>query len=194
MLLEREYAERLEKLQAAPWKRFVDVQAPYRWNLRWLSPGRMLEIGCGIGRNLHIPGSIGVDPNPSCIAIARSRGFNAFTPDELREKPQSFDSLLIAHVLEHLNSAQVEAMLFNYLVYLKPRGKLILITPQERGFAPDSTHVRFVDFAMLHGIVAQYGFAVEKSYSFPFPRWAGRFFRYNEFVVTAIKQPETPRG
>lgn len=190
MLLEKEYAERLERLQTPRWKRLVNVQAPYGWNLRRLKPGRMLDIGCGIGRNLaHVPNSVGVDPNESCIAVARSRGFRAFTPSEFNERPESFDSLLIAHVLEHLTPEQVDNLCREYLPYLKPGGRVILFTPQERGFAPDPTHVRFVNFELLREIVMGHGLLPEHSYSFPFPHWAGRVFRYNEFVLTAIKQP-----
>ena len=45
------------------WKRILDVQAPYRWNLRrLLGTRRTLDVGCGIGRNLvNLPvGSVGV--------------------------------------------------------------------------------------------------------------------------------------
>ena len=49
-----DYAERLETLETARWKRVLDVQAPYRWNLRRLGLGFTLDIGCGIGRNLPV--------------------------------------------------------------------------------------------------------------------------------------------
>lgn len=188
MLLERAYADRLERLQTPLWKRLSNVQAPYGWNLRRLRPGRMLDVGCGIGRNLaHVPDAVGVDPNESCIAVARSRGFRAFTPDKLDEPVASFDSLLIAHVLEHLTEAQIDNIFCDYLHYLKPGGLVILITPQERGFASDPTHLCFVDFARLYQIINKHGLNAWDRYSFPFPRWVGKFFRYNEFIATAHK-------
>ena len=57
----------------------------------------------------------------------------------------------------------------------------------ERGFASDATHVRFSDFAVLVDLCEQLGLQVRRTYSFPFPRWTGRFFTYNEFVVLAQK-------
>ncbi len=68
---------------------------------------------------------------------------------------------------------------------MKDGGRLVLITPQEAGFRSDATHVRFVDFDGLIDIVATTGSEVERAYSFPFPRVAGRVFTYNEFVMVA---------
>src|SRR5712691_2234266 len=86
----KEYAERLIRLQTAPWKRWLDVQALHRWNLRRLDPGFTLDIGCGIGRNLlHLRGhSVGVDINEHCVRAARARGLTAFTPGELRQSAE----------------------------------------------------------------------------------------------------------
>lgn len=190
MVLEDRYADRLIRLQTPLWKRLLDVQAPYRWNLRRLRPGRMLDIGCGIGRNLaHVPGAVGVDPNEACVAAARRRGLEAYTPAEFQAAPASFDSLLIAHVLEHLTPDQADALVTGYLDYLKPGGQLILITPQERTFALDATHIWFVDFAVLEGLVKRWGLVLERRYSFPLPRWAGKLVPHVEFVVTARKPP-----
>src|SRR5204863_244052 len=71
------------------WKRLLDVQRPYRAHLRRLRLGLVLEVGCGIGRNLdHLRGtSIGVDRNRRAVEIARGRGLKAFTPEELRASP-----------------------------------------------------------------------------------------------------------
>src|SRR5579872_1355890 len=188
MVLDNQYAERLTRIQNPLWKRVLDVQAPYRWNLRRLSPGRMLDIGCGIGRNLaHVPGAVGVDPNEACVRVARSRGLEAYSPEDLKAPLASFDSLLVAHVLEHLTRDEANKLVADYLPYLKPEGRLILITPQERTFAMDPTHIWFVDFDVLDDLVRGWGLRPEKSYSFPFPRWAGNTIPHNEFVVTARK-------
>lgn len=185
---EESYTSRLLAGERTWWKRILDVQAPYRWNLRRLKPGFVLDLGCGIGRNLaHLGGNgVGIDHNPASVAVARSRGLRAFTPEEFEASkycsPGRFDSLLVAHVAEHMNGTEFEMLLRRYVVYLQPAGRVIVIAPQEAGFRSDPTHVEFVDFAVLHKVACAMGLAPEREFSFPFPRFAGRFFRYNEFV------------
>ena len=192
----KEYAERLIRLQTAPWKRWLDVQAAYRWNLRRLDPGSTLDIGCGIGRNLlHLPRtSVGVDFNEHCVRAARARGLTAFTPSEFHQATEynrrgHFDTILLAHVAEHMTENQVVALLQEYEALLRSDGRLILISPQEAGFRSDATHVELMDFARLARISDRLGFQVERAFSFPFPRWVGKLFTYNEFVVVSRKRP-----
>ena len=189
-----EYAQRLIRLQMAPWKRWLDVQALHRWNLRRLDPGFTLDIGCGIGRNLlHLPGhSVGVDINEHCVRAARVRALTAFTPDEFRRsaeynRPGRFDTILLAHVAEHMTEDQAVALLQEYEALIRSDGRLILISPQEAGFRSDPTHVEFMDFPRLARISERLGFQPERSFSFPFPRRVGRLFTYNEFVVVSRK-------
>jgi 2-polyprenyl-3-methyl-5-hydroxy-6-metoxy-1,4-benzoquinol methylase len=194
-----EYAARLIRLQTTWWKRWIDVQAPFRWNLRRLDPGFTLDIGCGIGRNLqHLNGhGVGVDTNEHCVRAARGRGLTAFTPEEFRKstvfnQPGRFDSILLAHVAEHMTEEQVVELLRAYEMFVRPGGRLILITPQAAGFRSDSTHVQFMDFARLTRISARLGFQPERAFSFPFPGWVGRLFTYNEFVVVSRKPTTGP--
>ena len=190
---EHDYTERLRRLSTARWKTWLDVQRPYRWNVRRLNLGRVLDIGCGIGRNLaHLDGNaVGIDHNPTSVAIARDRGLVAFTPEEFRggafDVEGAFDSLLLAHLVEHVSHELALEILRDYLRLLRPGGRVVLICPQERGWATDSTHVRFVDFDELSRLIQDAGLRQERAYSFPFPRLAGRFFPYNEFVVVASK-------
>lgn len=185
------YTERLARLGGASWKQRLDVQRPYRWNLRRMNLGRVLDVGCGIGRNLaHLDGNaVGIDHNPTSVATARERGFAAFTPDEFAAspygRPGSFDSLLLAHVVEHISHQTAVDLLHEYLPRVRPGGRVVFICPQERGWATDATHVRFVDFRSLEQLCEQVGLPVQRSFSFPFPRAAGRAFTYNEFVVVA---------
>ena len=184
----REYTERLVRLQRAPWKRLLRVQAPYRWNLRRLRPGFTLEVGCGIGRNLeHLDGNaVGLDLNPFSVAEARRAGLGAFTPAEFRAsswcRPGVFDSLLLSHVAEHMRREELVALLREHLAYVRPGGLLILVTPQEVGFRSDPSHVEFLDLAALRRVADELGLAPVRDYSFPFPRFFGRLFVYNEFV------------
>ena len=187
------YTVRLQTRSSVWWKKFLDVQAPYRWNLRRLHLGRTLDIGCGIGRNLRNlgPDSVGIDHNATSIAAARDHGHEAYTVQEWENgplrRPESFDSLLLAHVIEHMDEPTGEALLASYLPYLRPGGTVVFICPQERGYASDKTHVRFTTGADLAALAEGTGLTVQKSYSFPFPRWTGRLFTYNEFCVVARK-------
>jgi hypothetical protein len=62
---------------------------------------------------------------------------------------------------------------------------VVFICPQEKGWATDDTHIRFVDFDGLQALCRDLGLTVERQFSFPFPRPAGRVFPYNEFVLVA---------
>lgn len=179
-------------------RRLLPTQAPYRWNLRRLRLGRVLDVGCGVGRNLRhcAPGSVGVDHNEHSVAAARELGLVACTPEEFTASgaaPGDFDSLLCAHVLEHLDAGTARDLLATYVPYVRPGGRVVLITPQEAGFASDTTHVRFVDFEELVREARAAGLRVTRTYSFPLPRIAGRVFTYNEFVLVATVPAGTGR-
>lgn len=186
-----DYAERLRRLDTARWRRVLNVQAPYRWNIRRLELGHTLDVGCGLGRNLaHLGGNgVGVDHNAESVEIARLRGLRAFTPEGFTRSaeaaPGSFDSMLLAHVLEHLSFDDGVELVRTYLPYVKSGGTVCFITPQELGYRTDSTHVRFVDFQKLHEVCAALALSPRRELSFPFPRALGRAFPYNEFVLLA---------
>lgn len=185
------YSSRLARLERRWVRRLVDVQAPYRWNIRRLARGFVLDVGCGLGRNLeHLGGhGVGVDHNLHSVEIARSRGLRAFTPVEFTDSEFAavgrFDVLLSAHVLEHLEPADAVGLLRTYLPYVRPGGRAILICPQRAGYRSDATHVSYLDDRALGAMAEECGLGVVRVQSFPFPRWSGRVFRYNETVVVA---------
>ena len=188
-----EYARRLQAKQQVWWKKALNVQAPYQWNLRRQHLGRTLDVGCGIGRNLETlePGSVGVDHNAHSVAVARERGVTALTvaewdASELRQ-PESFDGMLLAHVIEHMSEEEAVTLLREYLPYLRAGGKVFFLCPQERGYASDPTHVRLTTGDDLEDLARQVGLQPQPWFSFPFPRWAGKAFIYNEFCLLAVK-------
>lgn len=192
----QDYAHEMAAVAGKRWKRVLNVQAPYRWNARRITKGRVLEVGCGIGRNLAaLDDSVGVDHNPDSVALARRAGLRAWTTSEWPScadaVPQSFDTLLVAHVLEHLTVEVGRQLLETYVPFLRPTARLVLICPQEAGFRIDPvTHIRFLTGDDLAGHARRAGFQVRSSGSFPFPRWAGKVFTYNEFVLVADRPGE----
>lgn len=191
---DEQYTRRLETLGEAGWKRWLDVQAPYRRHVRGLDLGFVLDVGCGIGRNLvHLQGhGVGVDHNADSVAAARARGCEAFVPDAFEASsfatPGRFDALLCAHVVEHMRLDDAVAMIAGYLPYVREGGPVVLIAPQEAGYRSDATHVEFMDPPKLARLLERAGAPQERAYSFPFPRFVGRLFPHNEFVAIGRKQ------
>lgn len=186
------YTRRLAVRSGARWKRVLDVQAPYRWNLhRLLGERRTLDVGCGIGRNLaHLPtGSVGVDHNATSVQVCRDAGLDARTVEEFlaQEPSPQFGGLLAAHLIEHLPAGEAAGVLAPYLPFLEPAARVVLICPQERGFASDPTHTVFTDQEALAALVGELGLRVERQFAFPLPRATGRVFLYNEFVTVACR-------
>lgn len=191
----QDYTDRLERLRASWWKRLMPTQAPYRWHIRRLNLGLTLDIGCGIGRNLaHLGGrAVGVDHNPTSVAACRSQGFEAYTTEDFfasrYARPEMFDSAVAAHVLEHMADSEAYEVMSQYVPFVRTGGLVVFITPQERGFASDETHVRFIGFPEAAELARTLGLTVVRQYSFPLPRPLGRVFTYNEFITVARKGP-----
>ncbi len=181
------YTERLRELQGARWKRVLRVQAPYQWNIRrHLAGRRVLDVGCGIGRNLrNLPaGSVGVDHNVASVEFCRSQGMTAYTPEEFHALGDTgFDGMLMAHLLEHLPPGAEGEVLTEYLPCLQPDSVVMIVCPQEVGFASDPTHTSWLDAADLLALCAAAGIECTTSASFPVPRPVGKLFVYNETVV-----------
>jgi SAM-dependent methyltransferase len=167
----------------------LDPQRLYRWNLRRLRPGFVLDVGCGVGRNLaHLDGhGVGVDHNPHSVAATRARGLEAYTTEELAaskwNRPGTFDTALFAHVLEHMTLDEAARLLAEDLPLVKPGGKVIVIVPQPRGFRSDASHVQYLGPAELAELTRALPLDLERLASFPFPAWAGQVFTYNETVA-----------
>ena len=198
MSSDRDYTARLQSETDKGWKRLVGAQAPYRRHIRRVVAGRVLDVGCGIGRNLqHLDGKgVGVDINPHSIEVAVANGLTAYTSDEFASGPDAisggYDSLLFAHVLEHMTPDDASTLLGVYLPYLRDGGRVVVIVPQEAGFRSDATHVTFLDLDDLARIEADHGLVRDAGYSFPLPRTAGRLFTHNETVALSRKVSSAP--
>jgi len=193
---EAAYAQRLARLsrRGGLLRRVIDPQRPYRWNLRRLAPGFVLDIGCGIGRNLrHLDGNgVGVDHNADCVAACQAEGLVAFKSDDFPSSEYAvdgrFDSMLLAHVLEHMSEADAVELIRSHLRFVRTDGRIIVITPQERGQRSDSTHVVLVDEVAVRRIAECLNLQVVSIRSFPFFRAMGQVFTHNE-TVSVLRVP-----
>ena len=184
-----EYTCRIIKEQRRYFKHFLKFINPYAVHIKKVCRGEVLDIGCGIGRNLEYLGhrAMGIDHNKESVTFALFRGFNAAHTSEIKAllKNKLFDTFLIAHVLEHMNDSDSINLIKDYLPFLKDNGQIVVICPQERGFKHDPTHLNFVKFNEIENVVYKSGMSVIKKYSFPFPRFMGKYWVFNEFVVIA---------
>jgi 2-polyprenyl-3-methyl-5-hydroxy-6-metoxy-1,4-benzoquinol methylase len=183
----KEYAHYLIKNQSSIKSWFF--QGPYRTHLKGLRLSRVLDVGCGAGRNLKAlsPESVGIDHNPMLVEACIAKGLNAFSTEQfLRNQSKhigQFHSILISHVAEHMSQSEFVQMLSTYKKFLSPGGRVVVICPQEKGYETDSTHVHFMDFESIQKSLKMADFTIASRYSFPFPRWVGKWFPFNEFVV-----------
>jgi len=193
----KDYYEYLSSPKNSKWRKWLNPQIPYAWNLTSLKLGFVLDIGCGVGRNLiNLKGQgVGVEINPLCVEEARKRKLQAFIPEDFFASgffiPDRFDSILVSHVVEHMNFQDAQNLISPYLPCLKSKGRLVLITPQERGFKKDQTHVEYFGFEKLKDLEKSLGLYSLAQYSFPFPRYFGSFFPYNEFVSISVRPYQT---
>lgn len=187
-----EYTARLEQRKTW-WKQAIGVDRRYAARIRSVAPKPILEVGCGTGRLLaHFgPDAVGVDSNPHSVQIAQSAGLAAKVSDQYTPPPGGFQSLVFAHVLEHMTLDEAINLVDCYLPALAPDGTVVIVVPQEAGFASDPTHVAFVDVEQVRILAERLDLAMGNPSSFPLPRRIGRHFRYNETMIALRRGSDT---
>lgn len=147
---------------------------------RGLAAPRILDVGAGFGHILHALGQafpdsrrFALEISDVCVRHLRSIGISVFTvPTEawLDRSTESFDIIVLSHVLEHLRDPV--ATLRRLRERLTPRGLLYVEVPNipagsltrypDHPWAPrfDEPHLTFFSEATLRGVLERAGLAV----------------------------------
>lgn len=139
-------------------------RARYRVTAK-LCRGRVLDLGCGQGYlagMLHERGLkvVGVDLNAGKIAAARRLHPGIpFLRSDIREvdlPDESFDTVVLAEVLEHVGEEVGAEILNRAARLLHPGGRLVVSVPN-REFIPHANHVRTFDRRALKRLLQPIG-------------------------------------
>ena len=141
---------------------------------RLAGPGGVVDLGCGRGEwlaLLHAAGvaARGVDANPAFVAAGRARGLDMELGDALGYlealPPDSIDMVTAFHVIEHLATEDLLALLEAARGALRPGGCLLLETPNPTNlvmaacdFYNDPTHRSPLPPALTEYLVSTQGF------------------------------------
>ncbi|HZH19011.1 MAG TPA: class I SAM-dependent methyltransferase, partial [Geodermatophilus sp.] len=141
---------------------------------RLAGPGGVVDLGCGRGEWLTLlraagVAARGVDTNPAFVAAGRARGLDMELGDALGYlealPPDSLDMVTAFHVIEHLVTEDLLALLEAARGALRPGGCLLLETPNPTNlvmaacdFYNDPTHRSPLPPALTEYLVSTQGF------------------------------------
>ena len=110
---------------------------------------RILDVGCGYGRNLDLlltagyANTIGVEINAEIVKNNKERDIPCLTVDEFNQFGGEYDIILMSHVIEHFAPTELKMFMDEYLDHLVPGGYLVIATPLlSDGFYDDFDHVK----------------------------------------------------
>lgn len=95
---------------------------------------RILDVGCGFGRNLRMLRDhgffpSGVEISESTAAEIRKAGFPCYRPDDSALDETPWDAVLMSHIIEHFEPTALLRMMNVYLARLHTGGVLIIASP-----------------------------------------------------------------
>jgi len=109
---------------------------------------RILDVGCGYGRNIKMLGAagfdvLGVDVNEHIVNANRAAGLQCMTTADFLRSDEIFDLVVMSHVIEHFEPADLVVFIDGYLDRLRPGGHLLIATPlYSSNFFDDFDHIR----------------------------------------------------
>ena len=130
--------------------------------------GRVLDIGCGLGDFVEFrPETVGIDINPLSIDYCKKKSLDVYQMeyDKIPFKDDSFDSILLDNVLEHINNPNMLLIEINRT--LTSKGKLLIGVPGAKGFKKDSDHKKFYNKNSLINLVEGFGFKYKTHFYTP---------------------------
>lgn len=117
----------------------INLKHKYRLATSGMQPGKLLDIGCGVGDFLHTAEMhgwecIGVEPSEDAKAIAQKRmKGKIITSEELESFPDgAFDVITMWHVLEHVDDLKWQVAQLQRLV--KPFGRVVIALPNYKSY------------------------------------------------------------
>ena len=117
----------------------INLKHKYRLATNGMQPGKLLDIGCGVGDFLHTAEMhgwecIGVEPSEDAKAIAQKRmKGKIITSEELEGFPDgAFDVITMWHVLEHVDDLKWQVAQLQRLV--KPFGRVVIAVPNYKSY------------------------------------------------------------
>jgi len=117
----------------------INLKHKYRLATNGMQPGKLLDIGCGVGDFLHTAEMhgwecIGVEPSEDAKAIAQKRmKGKIIVSEELEGFPDgAFDVITMWHVLEHVDDLMWQVAQLQRLV--KPFGRVVIAVPNYKSY------------------------------------------------------------
>jgi 2-polyprenyl-3-methyl-5-hydroxy-6-metoxy-1,4-benzoquinol methylase len=117
----------------------INLKHKYRLATNGMQPGKLLDIGCGVGDFLHTAEMhgwecIGVEPSEDAKAIAQKRmKGKIIVSEELEGFPDgAFDVITMWHVLEHVDDLKWQIAQLQRLV--KPSGRVVIAVPNYKSY------------------------------------------------------------
>jgi len=130
--------------------------------------GEVLDIGCGIGDFLATRKNItGVDINEELVKWCCNQGHKAILmeKDLLPFEHQSFDSIIMDNVLEHIEDPDMILNEANRV--LVDNGIFVIGVPGSYGYTKDSDHKIFYNQKKLEKTIVKHGFVEQHIFSMP---------------------------
>jgi SAM-dependent methyltransferase len=189
-------AEYIKRYTSRPW---------YRKKLRkvelfpaiFFTRGKTIDFGCGTGDLLDIlpKGSVGLDINPHAVNYCQEQKLDAILYDAysddfrltpLRERGETFTSLAMCHLLEHLPDANILMPKLFESAQALGVSRIVITVPGLKGYNRDKTHETFVNPAYIrkHRLEQISGYTLRTELFHPFPfESAGNHFAENTYVM-----------